>query len=154
MISVLSYERFYPAFCKVIGREDLIEDTRFNTEVVMRDHKDELMDILDPIFLTKDYAEWDRLLTEGDIAHDKINHIRETIDDEQARANGYVYEYEDRDGTKEILVSTPVKFGVAEPIPIKCAPLLGEHTAELMKEMGYTDETISAWASEDVVKIR
>ena len=138
----------------MIGREDLVDDARFSTEVAMRDHKAELMAILDPVFLTKDYAEWDKLLTEGDIAHDKINHIRETIDDEQARANGYVYEYENRDGTKDLLVSTPVKFGVAEPIAIKCAPLLGENSVELMKELGYTDETIGAWAAEGVVKTR
>jgi crotonobetainyl-CoA:carnitine CoA-transferase CaiB-like acyl-CoA transferase len=154
MISVLSYERFYPAFCKVIGREDLIGDVRFSTEAAMRGNKPELMAILDPVFLTKDYAQWDTLLNEGDIAHDRINHIRDAIDDEQAVVNGYVYEYENRDGTKELLVSTPVKFGAPEPIAIQCAPLLGEHSVELMKELGYTDETISSWAAEGVVKVR
>lgn len=154
MISVLSYERFYPTFCKVIGREDLIDDTRFSTEVAMRGNKAELMAILDPVFLTKDYAEWDRLLNEGDIAHDRINHIRDTITDEQAIANGYVYEYENRDGTKELLVSTPVKFGAPEPIAIRNAPLLGEHSVELMRELGYTDDVISAWAAEGVVLTR
>ena len=154
MISVLSYERFYPAFCKVIGREDLIGDVRFSTEAAMRGNKPGLMAILDPVFLTKDYAQWDTLLNEGDIAHDRINHIRDAIDDEQAVVNGYVYEYENRDGTKELLVSTPVKFGAPEPIAIQCAPLLGEHSVELMKELGYTDETISSWAAEGVVKVR
>ena len=154
MISVLSYERFYPAFCKVIGREDLIGDVRFSTEAAMRGNKPGLMAILDPVFLTKDYAQWDTLLNEGDIAHDRINHIRDAIDDEQAVVNGYVHEYENRDGTKELLVSTPVKFGAPEPIAIQCAPLLGEHSVELMKELGYTDETISSWAAEGVVKVR
>ena len=105
MISVLNYERYYASFCKVVGREDLVNDERFSTEVNMRGHKAELMEILDPIFLTKNYDEWDALLTEGDIAHDRINHIRDTIDDEQARANCYVYEYENRDGTKDLMVS-------------------------------------------------
>ena len=120
----------------------------------MRSHKKELMDILDPIFLSKDYAEWDQLLTAGDIAHDRINHIKDSITDEQAIVNGYVYEYENRDGTKDLLVSTPVKFGSPEPIAHRNAPLLGEHSKELMHELGYTDETIAAWAAEGVVRIR
>ena len=153
MISVLTYERFYPAFMKMIGREDLIEDTRFNTEEAMRGHKKEMMDILDPIFLTKDYAEWDKLLNEADIAHDRINHIVDTITDEQAIANGYVYEYENRDGTKELMVSTPIKFGKSEPIPVRYAPLLGEHSVEIMHELGYDDETIKAFAAEGVIKV-
>ena len=153
MISVLTYERFYPAFMKMVGREDLIEDTRFNTEEAMRGHKKEMMDILDPIFLTKDYAEWDKLLNEADIAHDRINHIVDTITDEQAIANGYVYEYENRDGTKELMVSTPIKFGKSEPIPVRYAPLLGEHSVEIMKELGYDEATIKEYAANGVITV-
>lgn len=153
MISVLTYERFYAPFMKMIGREDLVDDERFSTEEAMRSHKKEMMDILDPIFLTKDYAEWDKLLNEADIAHDRINHIVDTITDEQAIANGYVYEYENRDGSKELMVSTPIKFGVSEPIPVRYAPLLGEHTVEIMKELGYDDATIREYGETGAIKI-
>lgn len=150
MISILSYERFYSAMCHAIGRDDLINDTRFNTEVAMRDHKAEMMEILDPAFLTKDYAEWDRLLNEGDIAHDRINHIADTITDEQAIANNYVYKFRNRDNTEDLIVSTPVKFGNPDPIEHRNAPLLGEHTVELMKELGYTEDQIRAYIMEGV----
>lgn len=148
MISVLTYERFYPAFCHAIGCDELVNDERFNTEVNMRSHKKELMDILDPIFLSKDYAEWDKLLNDADIAHDRINHIVDTITDEQAIANNYVYKYKNRDNTEDLMVSTPVKFGRPDQIEHRHAPLLGEHTVELMKELGYTDEQIDAYAKD------
>ena len=153
MISVLDYERFYAKFITMVGREDLVNDERFNTEVAMRSHKKELMDILDPAFLSKDYAEWDKLLNEADIAHDRINHIIDTITDEQAIANGYVYEYENRDGTKELMVSTPMKFGKSEPIPVRWAPLLGEHSVEIMKELGYDEATIKEYAANGVITV-
>ena len=153
MISIMDYERFYAKFITLVGREDLVNDERFNTEVAMRSHKKELMDILDPAFLTKDYAEWDKLLNEADIAHDRINHIIDTITDEQAIANGYVYEYENRDGTKELMVSTPMKFGKSEPIPVRWAPLLGEHSVEIMKELGYDEATIKEYAANGVITV-
>ncbi len=154
MVSVLNYERYYNAFMKVVGREDLMDDPRFCTEVAMRGNKAELMAILDPVFLTKDYAEWDQLLNEGDIAHDRINHIRDAMTDEQALANAFVYTYKNRDGSDDMIVSTPVKFGRAEPIEHRNAPLLGEHSIEIMKELGYTDETIASWNADGVVRTR
>ena len=153
MVSILTYERFYPAMCHAIGRDDLAGDERFCTEVAMREHKTELMDILDPVFQTKDYAEWDRLLNEADIAHDRINHIVDTITDEQAVANNFVYNFTNRDGTKDLLVSTPVKFGTPDPIAHKNAPLLGEHSVEIMTELGYSAEQIQAMADTGAVLV-
>ncbi len=154
MVSVLNYERYYNAFMKVVGRDDLVDDPRFCTEVAMRENKAELMGILDPVFLTKDYAEWDKLLNEGDIAHDRINHIRDAMTDEQALANAFIYTYKNRDGSDDVIVSTPVKFGRAEPIEHRNAPLLGEHSVEIMKELGYDDATIAAWNADGVVRTR
>lgn len=153
MISVLDYARFYAPFMKTVGREDLIDDARFNTEEAMRQHKKELMDILDPIFMSKDYAEWDQLLADHDIAHDRINHMIDTITDEQALANKYIYKYKNRDGSEDLIVSTPVKFGKPDEIAHKNAPLIGEHTAEVMKSLGYTEDEIKAWAADGAVGV-
>lgn len=153
MVSVLDYGRFYRPFMESMGRNDLIDDERFNTEENMKNHKKELVDILDPIFLSKTYAQWDWIFMSQDIAHDRINHMADTIRDEQALKNNYFYKYKNRDGSEDLMVSTPVKFGRADAIAHKNAPLIGEHTAQVMRACGYPEEEIKIWAAEGVIGV-
>ncbi len=153
MISVIVYDRYFPVFCKMVGRADLIGDKRFNSETAVKKNAEALMEILDPIFLSKDFAEWDRLLNEADIAHDRINHIKDTLTDKQAWDNGFLYKYKNRDGTEDLNVANPVKFGTSEPPVHRNAPLLGEHTVELLTELGYDRQTIDRFAASGVTKI-
>jgi crotonobetainyl-CoA:carnitine CoA-transferase CaiB-like acyl-CoA transferase len=141
-VSVLVYERYFGTMCKLIGREDLIDDVRFNTLDAAKQHREELIAIFDEAFLNHTQDEWDDILTEADIAHDRIKHIKDVASDPQAIANSYVYEYENRNGEKSILPSTPVKFGKIEAPVHRNAPLLGEHSKEVLKECGYADEEI------------
>ncbi len=153
MVSVLDYERFYRPFMESMGRSDLIDDVRFNTEANMKNHRKELVDILDPIFRSRDYAQWDRIFVNHDIAHDRINHMSDTIRDEQALKNNYIYKYKNRDGSEDLMVSTPVKFGREDEIAHKNAPLIGEHTEQVMRECGYSDEEIKVWADQGVIGV-
>ncbi|WP_332237187.1 CaiB/BaiF CoA transferase family protein [Sporolactobacillus sp. KGMB 08714] len=153
MISVIVYDRYFPVFCKVVGREDLINDKRFNTETAVKANAETLMKILDPIFLSKDFAEWDRILNEADIAHDRINHIKDILNDKQAWDNGFLYKYKNRDGVEDLTVSTPVKFGTSEPPEHRNAPLLGEHTVEVLIELGYDRKAIGELAASGVTKM-
>lgn len=88
MMGTVIYDRYFPVVCKMIGREDLISDERFNTEAAAKINSRAFVDILDEVFATKDYDEWAKLLTENDIAYDRVNHIKDTIDDPQAWENG------------------------------------------------------------------
>ncbi|MPM02574.1 Cinnamoyl-CoA:phenyllactate CoA-transferase [bioreactor metagenome] len=154
MVSVIVYDRYFPVFCKMIGREDLISDTRFNTEVAGKANAEAFVDIIDAVFATKDFEEWDRLLTENDIAYDRINHIKDTIDDPQAWENGYIYKYTTREGKEDLVVGTPVKFGASIPPPHKNAPLMGEHTVEILTELGYSKEQIGDISNANATIVR
>lgn len=154
MVSVIIYDRYFPVMCRLIGREDLISDARFNTETAARQNAEAFVDIIDAVFATKDFAEWDRLLTESDIAHDRVNHVKDTIEDPQAWENGYIYKYTTREGTEDLVVGTPVKFGASEPAPHHNAPLMGEHSRELLTELGYGTEQIKALADSKVTTVR
>ena len=138
MVSVIVYDRYFPIFMKMVGREDLIEDARFNTQAAVKENSEALVRILDEIFLTKTWPEWDALLIENDIAHDKINQIKDVLTDEQAFDNGMLYMYKGRDGVEDMMAGTPVKFGASVPAPHVNAPFLGEHTVELLTELGYS----------------
>lgn len=153
MLGTVIYDRYFPVMCKMIGREDLISDPRFNTEAAGKENAGAFVEIIDEVFATKNYDEWDKLLIENDIAHDRVNHIKDTISDPQAWENGYIYKYTTREGKEDLVVGTPVKFGACEPAPHKNAPLMGEHTVELLTELGYDKNEIKNLADSKVTKV-
>ncbi|MCR5336138.1 MAG: CoA transferase [Synergistes sp.] len=140
-ISIMEYKRYFAPLCKAAGRADLITDPRFSTEQAIREHCAEFTAIMDEAFSKKDYAEWDRLLIEADIVHDRIAHCRDVASDPQALANEYVYFTHDREGSPELIPATPVQFGDWH-MQHRRAPLLGENTDEIMAEFGYGREDI------------
>ena len=140
-ISIMEYKRYFSVLCRVVGRPELIVDPRFNNEPALREHCAVFTKILDEAFMEKDYAEWDRLLIEADIVHDRIGHFKDVASDPQALANNYVYFTHDREGTDELIPATPVQFGEWN-MEHKNAPLMGENTDEIMTELGYCQEDV------------
>ena len=142
IIALLNYERYWSGFCQAIGREELIEDSRFKTREDMHNHKKELVKILEETFVTRESAEWVKLLQEADIVHERLRHFSEVTRDEQALANGFVSEIEFANKGKAIMPNTPLRFARTEPMPYKRGPWLGEHTKEVLEELGYSSEQI------------
>ncbi len=153
-MTILEHERYWEAFCNVIERQDLIHDERYSTlkAIQKKENKEAIIKIVDEIFLTRDRDEWLERLTAADIAHDKVQSFADVATDPQAIANGYVYEYEFRNGKKMMAAAPPIKYGT-ELIPEhKHAPLLGENTIEIMTELNYTPEEIKDFIEKGVIK--
>lgn len=150
-LSAIDFNRYYEPICKLIHREDLIGDEKFNSVKAARKNSRELVDILDEGFLKYTQDEWVLLLQKADIAHDRILHFKDAHKDEQALANGYVYPYKNANGNITYMSATPVKFNKIESPEHRPSPLLGEHTKLIMKEIGYSDEEIEQYIREKVI---
>ena len=151
-IAVLDYQGKFPALCKMIGREDLAVDPRFSTMEAAKKNETELVEIFDAYFAQHDWAEVDKNLTGLDIAHNRIAHFSDLANDEQARANNYVYEFAGRGGHRDLIAATPIKFGANDAPAHRNAPLLGENTVEVMQEFGYSDTEIQDLLKKQVIK--
>jgi crotonobetainyl-CoA:carnitine CoA-transferase CaiB-like acyl-CoA transferase len=154
MLSILEIDRYWPAFCKALGREDLLGQERFKGRQNLLDHRAELIPILEETFRSRDRDEWVRILTDADIVHAKMQHFRDTLNDEQARANGFVYETTFPNGEKALLPSTPLRSMETGPLPCQRGPWLGEHTREILNELGYSPDRLEELSKCKVIKVR
>ena len=154
MISVLEYARYFPALCKVLGIPELAEDPRFLTEKEMMkpENKAELVKIFESRFITKTSVEWDPLLIEADIVHDRLVHFSEISKNEQARVNHFIEEVTFGNGSKGWL-PRPSIFSDNMGLPdYKLAPTLGADSNEILASIGYSSEDVQALQERAIIK--
>lgn len=154
IITIIEYARYWATFCNVIDRPDLINDTRFNTQAGVLANRTELIPILEEAFMEQDSDEWINRLRKADIVHDRLRHFKEISTDEQALVNNFVREHMFANGKKSVLPCPPVRSAVMGSTAFQRGPLLGEHTLEILTELGYNDQQIEEMKANKVIKGR
>ncbi len=127
---------------EIVGLPELAEDSRFLENADRMRHVGELASILGERFKTRPTAEWLGLLEEAGVPAGPVASIGEMLELPQTLARDMVVEVQHSKLGPVRTVGFPVKFSET-PISIeRGAPLLGEHTKEVLAELGYTDEEI------------
>ena len=152
IIVAVGNDQLWSKFCKVIGREELIDDGRFATNAKRTENVDELGKILEEVFKTRTFAQWMVDLDAAGIPCGPINTVDKLFVHPQINA-------------REMLVKVKIpleKEIVAPGVPVKLsdtpggiqgpAPALGEHTEDiLINLLGYTKEKVTSLKSKDVI---
>ena len=151
MVCCHDYERYFPSFMQIIGREDLITDSEYNTFAKGNERSREIIAILEEGFAKFTREEISQKLVEHDIPHAIVANVPDLLESQQAWDNKYLTRFKLHTGEEMVEAATPVKFGgVTEP-PRKDAPYLGEQSTEILTELGYGKETIDKWMEEGIV---
>lgn len=138
---LLQADRFWSDFCKRLGRTDLISDERFATAPVRFENRKECIAELRATFAAEDLAHWEKSFAGFEGVWDVMRTAREMHDDPQVIANGYLPRTTDTNGNEFALAGSPVQFDET-PLSLGCAPGHGEHTDEVLAELGYDEEQI------------
>jgi crotonobetainyl-CoA:carnitine CoA-transferase CaiB-like acyl-CoA transferase len=146
----LQGDRYWGEFCRVIGRDDLIEDPRFADLAARRANGDACVAELDSVFADRTFVEWKELLAKLDAPWAPVQSVQEVIDDPQVIANGYVGEVSLDDGPAYRLPNVPVQLD-EQASPLRRAPEHGEHTEALLQELGYDWDAISGMVHDGVI---
>lgn len=153
-IQVMDYDRQYSALCKALGREDLIKDPRFDTLDGVKKNNKEMIAILEETVGKFTLQAVMEQLKAFDIPHTKVNHVKDIITDPQALANNYIYYANARNGKRMLMAAPPIKYGTIDAPEHRSAPLLGEHSVEVLKELRYSDDEVKAFIEKKIVKAR
>lgn len=127
----------WPGFCRAMQRLELENDPRFNNMDRREQNCEELISILDEIFASRSAEQWEKHLREFDCIYGRVATTVEVIADPQAVANDFFPEILHPVAGKMKLVATPVKF-CQNPASIRTpAPEVGQHTEEILLDLGY-----------------
>jgi len=152
-IAIAAINRF-PALCKVLDREELTQDPRFSSKRMV-EHKDELIAILQEVFLTKNSEEWLELLTKADVPCGPVNALDQALADPQVLAREMVVSIEHTLGGKIKQTGNPIKFSSTPPQSRQnflSPPTLGQHTNEVLSHLlGYSPEKIDSLRDEKII---
>ena len=144
---------FWPRYCKILGIEHLVNDPRFANDEVRHDHMEELWAITDPIFMTRTRAEWAeefrKVVSRADPC---LTYEELCAPHPQVEANEMIVSIDHPTRGKMRMLGVPVKLTRTPGKPQRHAPLLGEHTKEILTELGYSEKEIAELEEMKIIK--
>ena len=140
----------WDAICKVIGHEEWLTDPRYATPKARLPHLSEIFDRIEEWTKTKTKFEAMDILNDHDIPCGPILSMKEIAEEPSLRKTGTVVEVDHPTRGKYLTVGNPIKMSDS-PSDVKRSPLLGEHTDEILAELGFGADQIAALRAEKVI---
>jgi crotonobetainyl-CoA:carnitine CoA-transferase CaiB-like acyl-CoA transferase len=145
-------DRLWRTFCPLMGLAELADDPRFSTNAARVTNRAALIDILQSKFLTKSYEEWEAIFLEAGIPVGAINTIDRVVEHPQVQARNALVACEHPVAGAVRVVGPPVRLSATPGSVRTPAPLLGQHTDEVLRDrLGLSDRAIERLRREGVI---
>jgi crotonobetainyl-CoA:carnitine CoA-transferase CaiB-like acyl-CoA transferase len=149
-LSALQGVALWREFCEVVGREAWLADHDYTSAEAFAAAADELSHMMDVLFASAPLAEWRTRLANFSGAWAVLQDSLEAGRDPQTVANGYVTAVDIGEGPPVELVTNPIRFD-GQPPETRRAPRQGEHTQEILRELGLTEDDVEELRTSGVV---
>lgn len=130
---------------------ELLADERFADRRDMWRNRAALSDAIADIVARRTSDEWLRVFADLDVPVNRIATVEETVEDEQILCNEMAVPPPREESAVPLLVNHPVKVSSAPPVRPRRAPALGEHSAEILGELGYDEAAIASMQADGVI---
>lgn len=136
---------------EVLGHAEWREDPRFRTNSERMAHLNELVGLMNAVLRTKTRAEWQTAFDAAGVPAGPVHTVGEALTHPQTLARGMVVELDHPQAGPTRALGCPIHFSATPTAVTRPAPLLGEHTRELLRECGYTDAQVDDFISKNAI---
>jgi crotonobetainyl-CoA:carnitine CoA-transferase CaiB-like acyl-CoA transferase len=150
LVVLLDPDIEFPNLCRALGHEDLATNSLFATTQARTENAAALFAILQAQFESRDLAAWRVLFKQSDIKWAPLPKLEEVVEDPQMRAAGVFVDMDYPGYGKLATVNSPIVATAGAKRPPTAAPQLGGHTKEVLRDLGYDEETIAALVRDGV----
>lgn len=151
MLGMTNSQPYWPAFCQAAGLAQLEKDPRFADSPARAKNAEELVDIIEKVFRSKTYAEWKEILSPTKLIWAPVMTPLEVTREEQALANDVFVDFDHPRHGPVRLINNPIKLSKTPLRETSRAPDLGEHTDQILSELGYSGEEIAGLRKAGIV---
>jgi crotonobetainyl-CoA:carnitine CoA-transferase CaiB-like acyl-CoA transferase len=150
-LSLAPPDPYWPTFCRAIERVELEKDPRFNTVESRMENQTVLFHLLEEVFREKTLAEWKERFDKLDLLWSPIQSPKEVLADPQVIENDVFIPFEHPEFGPIRVMSNPVKLSQTPATIRRRAPEFGEHSEEVLLELGYSWEDIEQFRAGGVI---
>jgi crotonobetainyl-CoA:carnitine CoA-transferase CaiB-like acyl-CoA transferase len=150
MIGVAN-DNLWRKFCAVAGLSAIVDDLKFRTNADRVKHRAETLHHVQSVITTNTVSHWNAVLNEVGIPCSPINTLAQLLEHPHTKANKIIMQYEHAAAGRLNSVGHPVTFVGEERSAGLPPPMLGQHTDEILREMGLSAERIDELRREEVV---
>ncbi|MCF7858312.1 MAG: CoA transferase [Candidatus Cloacimonetes bacterium] len=146
-------DSLWQKFCKAVGKDDWINDTKFATNAERNENLEILIPLLEELFITKNAAEWIKQIENYGVPCGPINDIEKVMNDKQIHARNMIVEVNDDKAGKIKIAGNPIKMSsIPDETTRGAVPKLSEHTSEVLsKYLGFDEKKIKQLKKEGVI---
>ena len=142
----------FAALCRVLDRAQWITDARFQNNAARVSHRLALVGMLQPLFKARPTGAWIEALLDAGVPCGPVNDVPAALDSPQSEARGMVQAVPHPQGGEVRLVGPVPKMSATPPEIRSAPPALGQHTAQVLREMlGYDEERIEQLRAAGVI---
>ena len=145
------FDEQWPTLCSLLGIEDHQFDPFIATAELRNQNEERLWQVLDPAFAKKTTEEWLEVMEAHDFLVSPVQSYQQILVDDQARINGYIRTMEHPDVGEVKIVGHPFKMSKTPPVIQGPAPEIGQHSEEILLELGYSWDELEALRSGEVI---